>query len=207
MFNEGPIQECCDTLYQHLLLEPFSRIYRTCWEKAWTTFSAPEREQERDQVSTCGKKSSLNMFDHENGSNAEKKTSKHSCFRTHSKSSLVSIILFFCSSSKSVWSYLKQLLVSPFETNKLYDTTVNYNVIFIRPREIDGGTTTNFIISILILVRWAMNIMQRVERLDSPTIQKTQKDIGQVVSSPPSPHGLLDHQLVMIFFSSIISHL
>lgn len=39
---------------------------------------------------------------------AQKKTSKHGCFRTQSKSSFVSIMRFFCSSSKSVWSYLNQ---------------------------------------------------------------------------------------------------
>jgi hypothetical protein len=38
---------------------------------------------------------------------ASKKTLKQGCFRTHSKSSFVSIILFLFSSSKSVWSYLK----------------------------------------------------------------------------------------------------
>ena len=34
-------------------------------------------------------------------------TSKHLCFRTQSKSSLVSIILFLVSSSNNTWSYLK----------------------------------------------------------------------------------------------------
>jgi len=34
-------------------------------------------------------------------------TSKHGCLRIHSKSSLVSIILFLLSSWKSVWSYLE----------------------------------------------------------------------------------------------------
>lgn len=37
-----------------------------------------------------------------------KGTSKHFCFKTQSKSSLVSIIRFLVSSSKSVWSYLNQ---------------------------------------------------------------------------------------------------
>ena len=44
-------------------------------------------------------------------------TSKQGCFRTHSKSSLVSIILFLFSSSKSVWSYLKIKLISRSNCN------------------------------------------------------------------------------------------
>lgn len=43
----------------------------------------------------------------------EKKTSKHGCFKTQSNSSLVSIIRFLLSSSKSVWSYLKSKFQHP----------------------------------------------------------------------------------------------
>lgn len=84
-------------IYWLLPSEPSSRKYQTCLEIAWRTFSAPKRERVRER-------NFHSHMRHTQKNIEEKKTSKHGCFRTQSKSSFVSIIRFLLSSSKSVWS-------------------------------------------------------------------------------------------------------